>query len=206
MEGGCTFEMGEWIVHTNYGVGQIKSIETKCISGEDKRYYRVETADSTYWLPVEQEDSEVLRPLSSMDELKEAIEVIRDPAEEMSSNHKTRQSRMRRIQKRNTPRGMARLLRDLRAYKRKKKGLLNNTESSVLREVKQRFANEWAVVAGVSNDAAMSRLERLLDPRRSLKDENAFAGEKNPSSNNSEADNEAKWQSWPRRQTNIINR
>lgn len=205
MENGCTFEIGEWIVHTNYGVGQIKKIETKCISGEEKRYYRVETADSTFWMPVEQMDSAILRPLSSPDELQEALEVIQDPAEEMSSNHKVRQSDIHNILQRNTARSMALLLRDLRAYKRKK-GVLNNSESMVLRDIKQRFANEWAIVAGLSRDTAMSKLERVLNPHLSSVDDLAFAGENRATDGVKKMNTDTMWRSWPRRKTNIVNR
>lgn len=208
MENVCTYTVEDWIVHTNYGVGQIKDIETKCISGEEKQYYRVETPDSTFWMPVDQMDSDVLRPLSTPDEILEAIDVFQKPVEEMPSNIKVRQSHIRDIQKRNTPRAMARLLRDLRAFKRKK-GVLNNTESTILRNLTQRFASEWAIVTGVSRAKTLSKLERLLDPRRSAKigqDDLALSNERAAASNASKVRSSTNWKSWPKRQINTVNR
>ena len=68
----CTYSDGDWIVHSLYGVGQIKGIEVKCISGEEKSYYRVEGEDSTFWMPVDQMNSDILRSLSTRDEIQKA--------------------------------------------------------------------------------------------------------------------------------------
>ena len=156
-----TYAVGDWIVHTHYGVGQIKSMEVKCISGEDKKYYRVETEDSTFWMPADQMDSDLLRSLSSPEEIEEAIELIQEPANELPANLKVRQSQIRDAQNRNTPRSTALLIRDLRALRRQK-GVLNNTESLALRTLTQRFTCEWAIVSGVSSDTTLSELEQLL--------------------------------------------
>lgn len=155
------YAVGDWIVHTHFGVGKIKSLEVKCISGDDKKYYRVETEDSTFWMPADQMDSDLLRSLSTPEEIEEAIGLIQEPACEMPTNLKIRQSHIRDVQNRNTPRSTAQLIRDLRAL-RKQKGVLNNTESLALRSLTQRFTCEWAIVSGVSSDATLSELEQLL--------------------------------------------
>ena len=202
------YALGDWIVHVNYGVGQIKDVEVKCISGEEKRYYRVEAADSTFWLPFDQMDSDLLRPLCTKKEIEAAIVTLQKPAEELPGNLKSRQSHIRDLLQRNTPRAIARLIRDLRGLKRKK-GVLNNTESSALRTILRRFAREWAVVSGVSSDTTMSDLEQLLDPGQSLEngaDMTANSRKEAKTSQTSRYADEGRWGSWPKRQTNKINR
>ena len=81
-----SYSTGDWIVHAYYGIGQIKGVEVKCISGEESRYYKIQATGSTYWMPVDQMDSEALRPLATSEEMQQAIDVLQEPPMEMSSN------------------------------------------------------------------------------------------------------------------------
>lgn len=155
------YSEGDWIVHAHYGMGQIKDIEVKGISGEEKDYFRVETTNSTFWMPVEQEDSELVRPVSTFEEIQEAVAVLKNDPREMSSNYKTRQSRIQEAKARNTPKTIARLIRDLRARKRAK-GMLNGNERSAFNSLKQRLTEEWAIVAGVKTKQVEATLNNLL--------------------------------------------
>jgi RNA polymerase-interacting CarD/CdnL/TRCF family regulator len=155
------YSKGDWIVHARYGVGQIKGIEEKCISGEGKRYCRIQASNSTFWMPVDQMDSEVLRPLSTLEEFREDMAVLHKPPKEMSSNYKARQSRIRQVWTRNSPKAIARLIRDLRARRRKKKGL-NGTERKAFDVLKQRLIEEWAILVGVETNVVSSGLNDLL--------------------------------------------
>jgi RNA polymerase-interacting CarD/CdnL/TRCF family regulator len=154
---------GDWIVHSHYGIGQIKAVEMKCISGEEARYYRIETTDSTFWMPVDQMDSELLRPLSTPEEMQRAVNALHKPPKEMSSNFKIRQSRIQQARLRNTPKAIAQLIRDLRA-RRREKGVLNSTERSAFQTLKQRLAEEWALVIDADTEHVESRIDDLLNP------------------------------------------
>ena len=157
------YSEGDWIAHSHYGIGQVQGIEVKEISGEENRYYSVKTKDNMYfWIPVDQIDGEVLRPLSTEQEIEQAIETLERPPKEMSSNYKTRQSRIRNTKLLNTPKAIARLIRDLRAHRRQK-GVFNKTEHSAFRTLRQRLAEEWAIVTGLQKEKVESRLDTLLD-------------------------------------------
>ncbi|MEJ2549830.1 MAG: CarD family transcriptional regulator [Anaerolineales bacterium] len=59
------FEVGNWIVHPIYGVGQISRIEEKCVNETTCAYFRVEADETTYWIPVDcVEDSRVRKVIS----------------------------------------------------------------------------------------------------------------------------------------------
>ena len=170
MEETHTYSEGDWIVHSRYGIGQIKDIEVKNISGERTRYYRIKTTDSIFWMPVDQMDSDLLRPLSTPEEIHLAIATLQEPPEEMSANYKIRQIRIQDAQTSNTPRAIAQIIRDLRAYRRKKEAL-NSTERSAFRSLKQRLVEEWAIVTGIKTEKAASNLETLLNPHLAAADE-----------------------------------
>ena len=163
------FGEGDWIVHCSYGLGQIMGIETKRISGSGTRYYRIQTSDSTYWLPVTQSDSEELRPLASQAEIQAALAILAKPPRKMASNHTARKSRIQQVRSDNTPDDIARLVRDLRARQRDK-GILNQTERSAYGTFKQRLLEEWAAVSGSQLDLLAARLEALLNPQVSSAD------------------------------------
>ncbi len=162
MENTHTYSEGEWIVHSRYGIGKIEGVDVKEISGEKTNYFRITTTDSIYWMPVDQMDSDVLRPLASLEEIDQAIIVLQKPPEEMSPNFQIRQNRIQKTQMDNTPDGMAELIRDLRAYRREK-GVLNSTERSAFRTLKRRLIQEWAIVAGVKTEKIESKLNTMID-------------------------------------------
>lgn len=152
----------DWLVHTHYGIGQIKAIEEKGISGANVRYFRIETTDSTYWMPIDQMDSEKIRPLSSPEEIQLVIAVLSRPPQEMSADHNARKNRIRSVNLQNTPEGTARLIRDLRA-RQQKRGELSMEETSAIRSLKQKLVEEWSLVTGKNAEKIASKLDDLLN-------------------------------------------
>jgi RNA polymerase-interacting CarD/CdnL/TRCF family regulator len=165
MEESHAYSEGDWIVHSHYGVGQIEGVEVKSISGDDTRYFRITTTDSTFWVPVDQMNSEVLRPLSTPEEIQLAIGELQRPAKEMSPNSKVRQSQIQSVRILNTPGAIAQLIRDLRARKRDK-GVLYSSERSAFDTLKQRLVQEWAIVTDAKTEEVASELDKLLDIRQ----------------------------------------
>lgn len=159
------YAQGDWVVHSHHGLGQIEAIERKRIGDQENTYFRIKTADSVIWLPVDQIDNEQLRPLADEMHFQEAVEVLKKPAKEMASNLNTRKARIKRVTADNVPEETARLIRDLRARRRKKKGL-NQSERRALRDLTKRFLQEWSVCRGLTMRQARRRLNRQLGRRR----------------------------------------
>jgi len=162
MEDSHDYSQDEWIVHAHYGVGQIGGVEVKSISGEETSYYKIKTSDSTFWVPVDQMNSEVLRPLSTREEIQQALDTLRRPAKEMSSNSKLRQSRIQSVRESNAPDAIAQLIRDLRARKRDK-GVLYSSERAAFQTLSQRLVQEWAIVTDANVDELALELDQLLN-------------------------------------------
>lgn len=162
MESSHTYTEKSWLVHAHYGIGQIAGIEVKSISGKKVQYYRIRTTDSTFWVPVNQMDGEIMRPLSTPEEIQLAVTILQKPPKEMSADHNTRKNRIRRVQLQNIPEDIARLIRDLRARQRSK-GVYNLEERNAMRSLKQRLVEEWAIVTGKKTEKIAARLDDLLD-------------------------------------------
>jgi RNA polymerase-interacting CarD/CdnL/TRCF family regulator len=155
------YAQGDWIVHCYHGIGQIEAVEHKKIGNQEGTYVRIKMAKSVLWLPVDQMDSEQIRPIVSEKQFQEAVEVLRQPPKGMASNLNIRQARIKRVTGDNLPKETARLIRDLRARRREKKGL-NQGERRALRELTMRFLQEWSLCAGLSMGQARRRLDRQL--------------------------------------------
>lgn len=155
------FDKGEWLVHKNYGTGQIRGIESKQISGEPAKYYKFQTEDSIIWLPLSDLDDDLIRPLSTEDEIQEAIQVLKKPPKEMASNFNKRKSRINRVQSSNRPVRIARLVRDLRE-RRRQEGGLRAAERRALRSLTKKLVQEWSVCMGIKVDSARKKLDQLL--------------------------------------------
>jgi RNA polymerase-interacting CarD/CdnL/TRCF family regulator len=155
---------GKWVVHNSYGVGQIRGYETKMINGKEVAYYRVETENSTFWVPLDQLDSDRLRPLSTKGEFKQAIKILELPPREMDPDHTHRKGTINTVRSDPSLEEMARLVRDLNARCMVKD--LNSTEKEALSHFTARLLEEWSACMQISVDEAHSALNRLLQAQR----------------------------------------
>lgn len=162
MDSSHVYSVEEWLVHSVFGVGQIVGVEEKGISGEGVQYFRIQTADSTFWIPVDRMDGQELRPLSSAEEIEVVIDILQRPPKAMRSKHQMRRDDIRRVLLLNKPDDTARLLRDLRARQRER-GELNMEELNSLRSLKQRLVDEWVAVTGESADTIAETIDELLN-------------------------------------------
>ncbi len=160
MASGITYQRGDWIVHKHYGVGQIKGMEQRSISGETMQYCRICADNSTFWVPMDMLDQH-LRPLVTKIECREIMQILQRPPRQMHRNFRQRQNRIREVQKSDSLLDMARLIRDLEA--RSTHTNLNGTEQSALREMKRRFLAEWRTSMGYDEGEAKKRLSAILN-------------------------------------------
>lgn len=159
------FSTGDWIVHRQYGIGQIKKKEEKAISGHREEYYKVQTPDSTIWLPVNKLDKSWFRPLATPTEFKEAFGILRRPPHPMHKNFMQRKNRINKVQSENAIPAIAGLIRDLNARRQEKP--LSDTEQRALKHLTERFVAEWCVCMDLDVSEAQQQLKNLLNHQNS---------------------------------------
>ena len=162
MESSHDYSKEDWLVHAHYGIGQVRGIEVKGISGDDVEYYRIKTNDCTFWMPVEKIDSQLVRPVSSIEEIRGVIAILQRPPKEMSPDHYVRKNRIRSVQRQNEHEELARLVRDLQARQRDQ-GKYNLDEYKVIQTLKQRLVEEWSVVTGKDEKQIASSIDELIN-------------------------------------------
>jgi CarD family transcriptional regulator len=160
-ENGHELNKGEWIVHRYHGVGEVRGVEKKRLNGKAVSYYKVKTNDSTLWIPVDNSDTERIRPLATRSEFKKALKVLQRPAQEMNDNHNTRKSRIRNVRKEGELIRVFRLIRDLKVRQHEKK--LNTTEQRSLHRIEEQLLQEWSVCMGIEVEEARQKLEAMIE-------------------------------------------
>lgn len=155
-----TFAKGDWIVHVNYGVGQVKGLERKGIAGKDTLYYRIENDSSTFWLPVSRANTKRVRPIVTKRKLTEAIRLLKDTPQEVFENHKQRENWIKETRLKGALRSTVCLVRDLFVQDSKKK--LSPREQDILEDLKKQVVMEWSAVLDIKPFEARSQLENLL--------------------------------------------
>jgi RNA polymerase-interacting CarD/CdnL/TRCF family regulator len=163
------YAVEDWLAHSVFGIGQIKGIEVKDISGASIDYFRIQTTDSTFWVPVDRMDSEKMRPVSTPEEFRLVIAILQRPPKEMSPDHQVRKTRIQRVQHQNMPEDIARLIRDLRARQRDK-GKYSLDENKAGRMLRQRLADEWSVITGKNVETVTSSLDALINHQQLLEE------------------------------------
>lgn len=155
------FSKGDWIVHSYYGVGEVTKVEKKRVNGKNEEFYRVESDDTTYWIPLERAKENHIRALASRTSLRRALSLLKKGPEEMDSNFKVRQSRIKEVLAKGKLRDLIRLVRDL--WSRGQDTKLSMTELSALRQAMDNLVVEIAVAEGIENDKASAKLRELLN-------------------------------------------
>lgn len=155
----------DWIVHRQYGIGQVRGREVKQISGEPEPYYRLELANGTVWVPVNKVDNEMFRPVATEQELQMVYEILQRPARKMEGNFKLRHQRIKKVEMGDSLLELARLVRDL--WSRHWGSMLSNTEQTALRRVTDRLVTEWSVCVQKDADDVRARLDDMLRSTRS---------------------------------------
>jgi RNA polymerase-interacting CarD/CdnL/TRCF family regulator len=155
-----SLKKGDWIVHTYYGIGQIKSVETKTIDNQKSRYYKVKTRNSTYFIPVGQVDADRVRLVGSDYKLRKSKKILKAPPIALPDDHNERKKLLAETASDSSMEVSAETIRDL-MYRKQNEGL-NDYEEKTLQTVEKMFVREWAIIQEISEEEARQRYEKFL--------------------------------------------
>ena len=155
-----TYETGDWIVHANYGVGQIRELEEKKLDGEKQDFFRVRTFNGEYWLSVARAGVEYIRPITSEYKINRALTMIRKAPEELPEKHTERSKVISEAIKDPSIYTKACMIRDLKGKEQDSK--LNFTEEDAFLKMKKQFLDEWSVIKDVDREVLEEKLDKAL--------------------------------------------
>lgn len=144
MDSNIPYSINDWIVHSHYGVGQIKRIEVKPIHGEDTKCFKVMTRDSTFWFPTTDTDNPRIRSVASEDIIHKVIKNLRRKASKLDTDRRLWKKRIDEVQSNGDLLSTSILIRDLSAQQVLRQ--LNQTEEDALKHNKERLVREWSSI------------------------------------------------------------
>ena len=157
------FEVGDWVVHPQHGVGQIVQLEDREFErGEMRKYYEIHIPGSTVWVPVDLSNSG-LRRLAHKSELAHCREILKARPSPLTEDGRSRQSTLVEHLRQGTIVAQCEVVRDLSAFVAHKPSY--GTITAFLEAMLRVLSQEWAIVDGTTTLEAMSEINSLLENR-----------------------------------------
>ncbi len=157
------FEIGERVVHPQYGVGQIVKLEDREFErGHSRRYYELEIPGSTVWVPVDLSSSG-LRRLASKKDLDRCREILKAHPSPLTDDGRVRQSELAAHLRQGTIVAQCEVVRDLSAFVAHKPAY--GTIPAFLEAVLRVLSQEWAIVDEIPVPDAMIEISTLLESK-----------------------------------------
>jgi RNA polymerase-interacting CarD/CdnL/TRCF family regulator len=156
----ASYSVNDWIVHTRYGVGQVKGVEVKPLGGKPTKCFKVKTRDCTYWFPTTDSDNPRIRPVESEAIVKKVIRNLRRKASELTTDRKHWKKQIDGAYANGDLLSISKLIRDLSAQSVLRK--LNQTEEKAFENLKNRLTREWAAIMQENTSDVQDLVEECI--------------------------------------------
>ncbi|MBC8335061.1 MAG: hypothetical protein ISR59_01470 [Anaerolineales bacterium] len=163
-----TLHEGDWIVHKQHGVGQIRGIEKKSIGGDAQDYFRVEITGGEYWLPTNP-IPDYVRSVASLYILRKVMNLIRKPPQDLPKDYKENDREVAARLADATLESNGELIRDLFARRHDDQKRMSAFSDRYLTELSKQFVREMVIVLGVEKEVGKKKLNLALQESLSKK-------------------------------------
>jgi len=160
MDSNLPYSVDDWVVHTQYGVGQIERIEAKPIHGDSTKCFKVRTNDCTYWFATNDIDNPRIRSVASKDVITKIIRNLRRKSSRLDTDRKLWKQRIAEVQSNGDLLSLSIIIRDLSTQQILRQ--LNQTEEDALEYFKDRLLREWASITQEEMDKLRSSLHGYI--------------------------------------------
>ena len=154
-----TYQIGDQIIHRNYGPGTITGIEEKQLGKKTNNYYVVETAQVTLWVPVNATENSIRFPVSRTT-FQELLDLLDGAGEQLPDHHLERSQVLTDRMKNRTLTDLCNIIHDLTSHSRSQ--TLNKNDRDIFKRAEEYLLNEWEIVLGTPRETARKELETLL--------------------------------------------
>jgi CarD family transcriptional regulator len=154
------FHIGDKVIHSTYGLGEIVRIEEKVINDRPTNCYVVRTNELTIWIPINDLHQHSLRMPTLPDEFKRLFSILTSPSKALPDDRALRKDQLIAQMKDGQLSSICQIVRDLTNFKRIKK--LNDQEKSILDRATNSLLTEWIYSLGVSPHQAQNAMMKML--------------------------------------------
>jgi RNA polymerase-interacting CarD/CdnL/TRCF family regulator len=159
------FNEGDRVVHKNFGVGIVVSIEGMNLSSNGLHlFYRVDFLRTTVWVPVGNQPEGGLRPITPKGHLDRYRALLKSSPVLLNDDFRKRQSELEKRMDRGTFQGLCEVIRDLKAFSDEKS--LNYYERTLFKQSREALVSEWSVTSGLSQSETLGEIDGCLEHRK----------------------------------------
>ncbi len=155
------FQIGDKLIHSTYGLGEVVLIEEKNIHGRATNCYVFRTHDLTIWIPIDDLHQNSLRKPTMPNEFTNLFSILTSPGEPLPEDRILRKDQLTEYLKNGQIKSICQVVRDLTHFKRRKK--LNDQEKFILERATDSLLTEWIYALGVSRNQAEHAMLKLLE-------------------------------------------
>ena len=153
--------IGDRVVHPQYGVGNVVKLEEREFEpGVMRRYYEISIPGSTLWVPLDQ-PSFGLRKLTVKSEIDRCRQILSSRPLPLTEDARLRQPELSARLKEGTIVAHCEVVRDLSAYGAHKP--ISGTIAAFLRVAQDVLCQEWAAVEEITLAEAAAEIGGLLE-------------------------------------------
>ena len=127
-----SFQIGDTVIHWNYGLGRIALIEERILRGQPTECYVFKTPELTIWIPIDSTDPASLRNPTPADGFEPLFTILSSPGDPLPTDRMLRKDHLRSQMKGGQLESICRVIRDLEFFKRSAK--LNDQETAILEQ------------------------------------------------------------------------
>lgn len=160
------FEVDDWVVHPQHGVGQVVKLEVRQFdSGTAHLYYEISIPNGTLWVQSDGSSCK-LRKVTAKDDLAKYRDLLKSRPSALTENHRQRQVELTDRLRRGSFKARCEIVRDLSALGWYKP--LGDGNATLLRAAHLMLDEEWAMAEGMSLSEATREVDALLQEGKHL--------------------------------------
>jgi RNA polymerase-interacting CarD/CdnL/TRCF family regulator len=160
MEQETHYSIGDWVVHSQYGVGQIKKTEVMPLHGEQTECFKVQVRSGAFWFPTEEAENPRIRAVATQEIIAKVIKALRRKPSNLEKDKKYWSQRIKETSPQDDLLSISQLVRDLSAQQSQKN--LNDSQIKALSKFKEGLIQEWAAITGTTVDNVRSQFNNYL--------------------------------------------
>lgn len=154
------YQVGDKVIHCNYGLGEIVQIDEKFIHERQMLCYVVRTRDLTIWVTADEPGKISIRRPTPGSKFENLFAILRSQGEPLPMDRHERKTYLLERIKDGELASICSVIRDLAFYRRGRK--LNDYDKSTLDRAKNFLLSEWMHSLAVSQVQANNELIELL--------------------------------------------
>lgn len=155
------YQIGDKVVHANYGLGEIVQMDEKYIHERQSLCYVVRIRDLTIWVSADDPGKSTLRAPTPDEDFENLFQILQSPGDPLPADRYERKTALFERMKNGKLDSICSVIRDLKNYQHEKK--LNDYDKLTMERAQNFLLTEWVYSRSVSWAEAKTELTRLLE-------------------------------------------